>query len=328
MIRATKATRSRRIASYRLAAPARHATAMIFGSLVRCPDAGFGATARHRGEARGTPRSVPPKTCPVPGSGRPAVERVLSRAGLPGPTFLGVTAVGSVPPGWYPDAAQPACLRWWDGTQWTEHRTAAWQPPMAPPATHPAGTTDLTYLLPVNRDGFAIAAGYLGLLSLLPNPVTSVAAIVCGCLALRRVKVSQKLGRGRAWFGIVVGAISAALFVALVVAAAGDSSSNASPAGPVSQPGGAASVPSPAPASGRVATDPPFVDAPGSTVAHGVDEFSAIARTEPDHGGCHRPRLHASSTEDCDRAAATRPPGIGVRVRPTECSDCWAGRTR
>lgn len=27
----------------------------------------------------------------------------------------------SIPPGWYPDHANPALQRWWDGTQWTEH---------------------------------------------------------------------------------------------------------------------------------------------------------------------------------------------------------------
>ncbi|GAA1645078.1 DUF4236 domain-containing protein [Nocardia ninae] len=27
----------------------------------------------------------------------------------------------SAPAGWYPDSAQPTVLRWWDGTNWTEH---------------------------------------------------------------------------------------------------------------------------------------------------------------------------------------------------------------
>lgn len=27
----------------------------------------------------------------------------------------------SIPPGWYPDHANPALQRWWDGNQWTEH---------------------------------------------------------------------------------------------------------------------------------------------------------------------------------------------------------------
>jgi hypothetical protein len=32
----------------------------------------------------------------------------------------------SVPPGWYPDNANPAIQRWWDGTQWTEHTQQAY----------------------------------------------------------------------------------------------------------------------------------------------------------------------------------------------------------
>jgi hypothetical protein len=124
------------------------------------------------------------------------------------------------PPGWYPDPVQPANLRWWDGTRWTEYRAAAWQPPGAwgtnPPAAH---NSDLTFVLPVNRDPFAIASGYLGLLSLLPNPVTSTAAIVCGCLGLSRMKHSHQLGRGRSWFGIIVGCVSVALFALFLVTA-------------------------------------------------------------------------------------------------------------
>ena len=43
-----------------------------------------------------------------------------------------------VPAGWYPDPANPAAVRWWDGGRWTEHvhpvqpwPAAAWQPAKA-----------------------------------------------------------------------------------------------------------------------------------------------------------------------------------------------------
>ena len=77
---------------------------------------------------------------------------------------------------------------------------------------------DLDWLLPVNRDGFAIASGYLALFSFIPNPLTSTAAVVCGWVALRRIPKSGKLGRGRAWFGIIVGGLSLAFFVVVVLA--------------------------------------------------------------------------------------------------------------
>ncbi|WKN49232.1 DUF2510 domain-containing protein [Nocardioides sp. Arc9.136] len=45
------------------------------------------------------------------------------------------------PPGWYPDASEPALLRWWDGRAWTPH-TAPVRPqpahPAQPAAHHPA----------------------------------------------------------------------------------------------------------------------------------------------------------------------------------------------
>ncbi|WP_159599305.1 DUF2510 domain-containing protein [Agromyces humi] len=42
---------------------------------------------------------------------------------------------GVAPAGWYPDTEQEG-LRWWDGSQWTEHRTPL---PAAPAAQPPGG---------------------------------------------------------------------------------------------------------------------------------------------------------------------------------------------
>ncbi len=137
------------------------------------------------------------------------------------------TPAAATPPGWYTDPQQPMNLRWWDGTAWTEHSAPGWQPPTAaygpgvygPGAYGPgpaAPNQELTWLLPVNRDGFAIASGYLGLFSFIPNPFTAIPAIVCGCVALQRIAKSKKLGTGRAWFGIVVGGLSLAVFVLAV----------------------------------------------------------------------------------------------------------------
>ncbi|MDA8311806.1 MAG: DUF2510 domain-containing protein [Actinomycetota bacterium] len=37
----------------------------------------------------------------------------------------------TVPAGWYQDPHDPARVRWWDGTKWTEHQQSLTSPPSA-----------------------------------------------------------------------------------------------------------------------------------------------------------------------------------------------------
>ena len=89
-------------------------------------------------------------------------------------------------------------------------RAPAAPPPMPNPPMQPKLVDDegMRLLLPVGRSGWAIAAGYLGLLSvmLLPAPF----AIICSVIALRDLKKRKaagqpKHGLGRAIFGLVMG---------------------------------------------------------------------------------------------------------------------------
>jgi hypothetical protein len=73
-------------------------------------------------------------------------------------------------------------------------------------------------LLPVGRSGWAIAAGYLGLVSVLclPSPL----ALICGIMAIREMRRDpSKHGMGRAIFGIVMGGVGTAVMLLWGVAA-------------------------------------------------------------------------------------------------------------
>jgi hypothetical protein len=74
------------------------------------------------------------------------------------------------------------------------------------------------YLTPTGTPASAIAAGYLGLLSLFP--FVGILAIVFGIIALRTLKRNPQLpGRFRALFGIVVGTAMTLLWaISLVLA--------------------------------------------------------------------------------------------------------------
>jgi hypothetical protein len=74
-------------------------------------------------------------------------------------------------------------------------------------------------VLPVGRSGLAIAAGYAGLFAILG--IFAPGALVLGILALRDLsKHPEKLGRGRAWFGVIAGGLFTALMVLMILAIA------------------------------------------------------------------------------------------------------------
>jgi ABC-type dipeptide/oligopeptide/nickel transport system permease component len=72
-------------------------------------------------------------------------------------------------------------------------------------------------IIPIDRSGLAIAAGYLGLVSVIYFFATI--ALVLGILAIRDIKKHpDKHGMGRAVFGIVMGAIFTVVLLIFIIA--------------------------------------------------------------------------------------------------------------
>jgi hypothetical protein len=70
----------------------------------------------------------------------------------------------------------------------------------------------LQWLVPIGRSGWAIVSGYLALGGFVPlfGIAFGLAAALTGLLALRSLRKRPHLGgRGRAWFGIIVGFFTA-----------------------------------------------------------------------------------------------------------------------
>jgi len=77
-------------------------------------------------------------------------------------------------------------------------------------------SSTMRMLLPVGRSGWAIAAGYLGLISVLVFPAPF--ALLTGAIAIWRIRKNPSLhGMGRAIFGLVMGIIfTGVLILALI----------------------------------------------------------------------------------------------------------------
>jgi hypothetical protein len=101
-----------------------------------------------------------------------------------------------------------------------EEFEAQQQAVMAAPQRRSIGdNAGIRALLPVGRSGLAIAAGYVGLVSLLVWPAALV-AILLGILAIRDIKRHEgKHGMGRAIFALIAGGIVIVAFLALLISA-------------------------------------------------------------------------------------------------------------
>ena len=74
----------------------------------------------------------------------------------------------------------------------------------------------LGYIVPINVSGLSIAAGYMGLFSILP--VFAPLAVLLGVLALNDLKKNPgRGGKGRAIFGIIMGSIFTVVLFFLVI---------------------------------------------------------------------------------------------------------------
>jgi len=70
-------------------------------------------------------------------------------------------------------------------------------------------------LLPIGRSGYAIAAGYLALFSVLIVPAPF--ALLFGILALREINQNpEKHGKGRAFFGIIAGILGTIVLLVII----------------------------------------------------------------------------------------------------------------
>ena len=144
------------------------------------------------------------------------------------------------PANWYPDPEDPAQQRYWDGTQWTEHRAPAatsgpaaasgptgpqvtgaqapsWQSASSSPSWGGTSTTPAT-----GTNGLAIASLVVAILSfflafIAIGGLGGVVAVVLGIVALRRVRDSGQDGRGLAVAGIVVGGLSVLLGIVMTI---------------------------------------------------------------------------------------------------------------
>lgn len=167
------------------------------------------------GEGSTMPRPIAEILASVPPALPPVERTFLARRGA---TQFGPYSLDEVVRYTRERRLQPSDIAWCPGM-------ATWEPLPAVLQRHghalPAGLEEkpdevTAWMLPVGRSGLAIAAGYLGLFSVLLFPAPF--ALVLGILALRDLKKHpQKMGSVRAWLGVIAGAIGTVVLLLVLI---------------------------------------------------------------------------------------------------------------
>jgi hypothetical protein len=130
----------------------------------------------------------------------------------------------SAPPVQVPPPQQQQQQSWQQQPPQNPWQQPLLQPPLPYQTDHqqqPKYDPVLGAMIPIGRSGWAIAAGYLGIFSVLL--IFAPFAILTGILALRDIAANpEKHGKGRALFGIIMGTLGTALLVWMLIAFASE----------------------------------------------------------------------------------------------------------
>jgi hypothetical protein len=92
---------------------------------------------------------------------------------------------------------------------------------VVPQETGSRNSAGLRLVLPVGRSGYAIIAGYLGLLTLIP--FVGIGALFFGILGVKDIKKNEDtFGMGRSIFGIIMGGLSTLIYLWVAIRHASD----------------------------------------------------------------------------------------------------------
>lgn len=111
------------------------------------------------------------------------------------------------------------------GPGWWLASDGKWYPPSSVPGyaspSAPQPNQQLGLIVPVHVSGWAVAAGYLGLLTFVFCTVSGPFPVWAGRKGLKQIEADPTLnGRFRAWVGIVLGGLGRLVLVLVVIVSA------------------------------------------------------------------------------------------------------------
>lgn len=93
--------------------------------------------------------------------------------------------------------------------------------PQPQPVNQQERNRGLEILVPINRSGWSIAAGYVALFNI-PFLITAPFALILGIVGLIDIKKNpSRAGRGRCWFAIIYSGLALAIAIPVLISAYG-----------------------------------------------------------------------------------------------------------